>query len=62
MTISSESETEYNVRCIKHIFPAHVVLQFDCTNTLDDQLLEGVQATLELPDGYEQEAMLPLPR
>ena len=50
------------MRCIKHIFPGHVVLQFDCTNTLDDQLLEDVQVTLELPDGYEQETILPLAR
>ena len=39
----TESETEYVVQCIKHIFPGHVVLQFDCTNTLNDQLLENVK-------------------
>merc|ERR1719192_1714081 len=38
----TEAETEYMVACIKHIFPEHVVLQFDCTNTLNDQLLEDV--------------------
>ncbi len=48
-----ESETEYVVRCIKHVFPEHVVLQFDCTNTLNDQLLENVHATLELPEGFD---------
>jgi len=35
----TESETEYVVQCIKHVFPNHLMLQFDCTNTLDDQLL-----------------------
>jgi coatomer protein complex subunit gamma len=24
------------------VFPQHLVLQFDCTNTLNDQLLEDV--------------------
>ena len=38
----TESETEYTVAVIKHVFPAHLVLQFDCTNTLADQLLEQV--------------------
>jgi coatomer protein complex subunit gamma len=62
LSLSSESETEYVVRCIKHIFPAHCVLQFDCTNTLNDQLLENVQAALELPDGYELVDTLKLER
>ena len=58
----TESETEYVVRCIKHVFPNHLVLQFDCTNTLNDQLLEGVHATLELPDGFELKETLNLDR
>ena len=37
----TESETEYTVVCIKHVFPGHVH-QFDCTNILADQLLEKV--------------------
>ncbi len=57
-----ESETEYTVRCIKHIFPDHLVLQFDCTNTLNDQLLEQVQATIELPEGFELVKTIPLDR
>merc|ERR1719420_2101009 len=44
----TESETEYVVNCIKHVFAGHLVLQFDCTNTLNDQLLEGVTVHLEL--------------
>lgn len=54
----TESETEYVVQCIKHIFPAHLVLQFDCTNTLNDQLLEKVSVHLEVPDGYSLEKVL----
>ncbi len=47
----TESETEYVVQCIKHVFPEHLVLQFDCTNTLNDQLLEEVTIAMEVPDG-----------
>ena len=47
----TESETEYVVHCIKHVFAGHLVLQFDCTNTLNDQLLEGVTVHLELCEG-----------
>jgi len=50
------------VRCIKHIFNDHCVLQFDCTNTLNDQLLENVEAALELPEGYELVDTLKLER
>ena len=44
----TETEAEYYVQCIKHIFKLHVVLQFDCTNTLNDQLLERVLIDIEL--------------
>merc|ERR1711887_3449 len=44
----TESETEYTVAVIKHVFPGHIVLQFDCTNTLADQLLEQVRVELDL--------------
>ncbi len=37
----TESEIVYVVRCIKHVFPQHLVLQFDCTNTLNDHILEN---------------------
>lgn len=60
--MSTESETEYVVHCIKHVFPEHLVLQFDCTNTLNDQLLENVKVHLEVPDGYEIEKILQCPR
>lgn len=36
----TEPETEYVVKVVKHIFEEHVVLQFNCTNTVNDQLLE----------------------
>lgn len=40
----TEAETEYVVRCVKHTFARHMVFQFDCTNTLNDQLLQKVPA------------------
>lgn len=49
----TESETEYFVRCIKHCFTNHLVLQFDCLNTLSDQLLENVHVQLDPSEGYE---------
>lgn len=58
----TESETEYVVQCIKHVFPEHLVLQFDCTNTLNDQLLENVMVHLELPEGFEMVKVLPCAR
>ncbi|CAG4929846.1 unnamed protein product [Parnassius apollo] len=48
----TESETEYRVRCVKHIFARHLVLQFECLNTLSDQLLEKVHIRLETVPGY----------
>lgn len=48
----TESETEYVVCCIKHCFTRHLVLQFDCVNTLNDQLLENVRIQLDPSEGY----------
>lgn len=43
----TESETEYVVKCIKHVFPEFVALQFKITNTLNDQQIEDVRVALE---------------
>ncbi|XP_022195844.1 coatomer subunit gamma [Nilaparvata lugens] len=58
----TESETEYVVRCIKHSFPHHLVLQFECLNTLNDQLLENVWVQLEPSEGYQVIQSIPCPR
>jgi len=58
----TESETEYVVQCIKHVYAEHIVLQLDCTNTLNDQLLENVAAELEPPEGWELVADISCPR
>ncbi|XP_012288711.1 coatomer subunit gamma [Orussus abietinus] len=58
----TEPETEYNVKCIKHTFSKHLILQFDCQNTLTDQLLEDVRVAVEPPDGYTVVCVIPCPR
>ena len=40
-------QTEYKISVVKHLFPRHIVLQFDCRNTLNDQLLENVSVAVE---------------
>jgi coatomer protein complex subunit gamma len=36
--------------------------QFDCLNTLNDQLLENVRVQVEPPDGYQLVREVPCPR
>jgi len=55
----TEQETEYVVNCVKHTFENHVVFQFNCTNTLNDQILEGV--TVEMETGDDAEVALYIP-
>ncbi|KAJ7967338.1 Coatomer subunit gamma [Quillaja saponaria] len=49
----TEAETEYAVNVVKHIFDRHVVFQYNCTNTIPEQLLENVTTFLafEKPEG-----------
>lgn len=58
----TESETEYNVRCVKHTFPHHIVFQYDCINTLNDQVLENVTVQMESADGFEVVRYVPAPK
>jgi coatomer protein complex subunit gamma len=44
----SETGTEYEVSCLKHVFASHILLQFHINNTLEDQLLENVIVGLDL--------------
>lgn len=57
----TESETEYVVSCIKHVFAEHVVLQYNVTNTLQDQQLNNVTVNVEMSESgvYEVEAVVP---
>lgn len=55
----TEAETEYRVRLLKHIFVRHLVLQFECINTLNDQILEQIYVRLDCPPEYEIKSILP---
>lgn len=46
----TESETEYVVQCVKHIFQQHVVLQFSVQNTIEDQRLDNVTVLVDDSD------------
>ena len=60
----TESETEYVVSAVKHIFKDHIVLQFDIKNTLPDTVLEDVSvvATPSEEESLEEEFIMPVAR
>lgn len=51
----TESETEYVVSVIKHIFKDHIVLQYEVKNTLPDTVLEDVSVVATPSDEEELE-------
>jgi hypothetical protein len=53
----TEEDTEYAIHAVKHVFPEHLVLQFDCTNTIAEQCLENVSVMLDLADAVRYEIM-----
>lgn len=60
----TESEMEYVVSCVKHIFNDHIVLQFSVVNTIDDQRLKDVGVAVEISDedlyAFESEIQAPV--
>jgi hypothetical protein len=46
----TESELEYLVDVVKHIFPDHVVLQFTIKNTIPEQVLKEAVVEVTLSD------------
>ena len=58
----TESETEYVVTAISHIFESHIVLQFLIRNTLPDTLLESVSvlADPEAEDELTEDFIIPI--
>ncbi|KAF2805260.1 Coatomer, gamma subunit [Mytilinidion resinicola] len=62
----TESETEYVVSCIKHIFKDHIVLQYEIKNTLPDTVLLDVQILASPEDDgdvqLEEEFVIPAPK
>ncbi|KAG6502410.1 hypothetical protein ZIOFF_042303 [Zingiber officinale] len=49
----TEAETEYSVNVVKHIFDSHVVFQYNCTNTITEQLLEMVTVFVDASEAEE---------
>ncbi|KAJ0228758.1 Coatomer subunit gamma [Hirschfeldia incana] len=49
----TEAETEYAVNVVKHIFDNHVVFQYNCTNTIPEQLLERVNVIVDASEAEE---------
>ncbi|EEC74799.1 hypothetical protein OsI_10600 [Oryza sativa Indica Group] len=49
----TEAETEYAINVVKHIYSSHVVLQYNCTNTIPEQLLENVTVYVDATDAEE---------
>ena len=52
----TESETEYVVECVKHVFETHIVLQFIVQNTINDQRVDNVTVAVESDDGIFEAA------
>ncbi|XP_019169793.1 PREDICTED: coatomer subunit gamma-2 [Ipomoea nil] len=49
----TEAETEYAVNVVKHIFDSHVVFQYNCKNTIPEQLLENVTVIVDASEAEE---------
>ncbi|XP_059653824.1 coatomer subunit gamma-2-like [Cornus florida] len=49
----TEPETEYSVNVVKHIFDKQVVFQYNCTNTISEQLLENVTVIVDTSECEE---------
>lgn len=58
----TESETEYVVTAVKHIFREHIVIQYYIKNTLPDTVLEDVSvvATPSDEDELEEDFIIPV--
>ncbi|CAI0377270.1 unnamed protein product, partial [Linum tenue] len=57
----TEAETEYAVNVVKHIYDRHVVFQYNCTNTIPEQLLEEVSVVVDSSDAEEFSFVLSKP-
>ncbi|XP_078436668.1 coatomer gamma-2 subunit, putative / gamma-2 coat protein, putative / gamma-2 COP [Wolffia australiana] len=59
----TEAETEYSVNVVKHIYDGHILLQYNCTNTIPEQLLENVSVLVDASEAedFSEVAVRPLP-
>lgn len=58
----TEEDTEYAIYCVKHIYDQHIVFQFNCTNTIAEQVLDNVSVLMDLAEAeaFEEESVIPL--
>ncbi|MQL84266.1 hypothetical protein Taro_016769 [Colocasia esculenta] len=49
----TEAETEYSVNVVKHIYDGHIVFQYNCTNTIPEQMLENVTVFVDASEAEE---------
>lgn len=58
----TESETEYVVTAVKHVFAEHIVVQYNITNTLPDTVLEDIIVMVggAAEAGLDEEFILPI--
>ncbi|KAH7575098.1 hypothetical protein JRO89_XS02G0046900 [Xanthoceras sorbifolium] len=57
----TEAETEYAVNVVKHIYDRHVVFQYNCTNTIPEQLLENVTVIVDASEAEEFSELITKP-
>ncbi|CAL9738079.1 coatomer subunit gamma [Monosporozyma servazzii] len=57
----TESEAEFVVHAIKHLFKNHVVFQFNVSNTLTDVALDNVTVVCNSEEGNQLEELFTLP-
>ncbi len=50
----TEEDTEYSIFGIKHVFDSHVVVQYNCTNTIQEQVLENVTVAMDLAEAVSR--------
>eukprot|EP00182_Erythrolobus_australicus_P005811 CAMPEP_0185830142 /NCGR_PEP_ID=MMETSP1353-20130828/649_1 /TAXON_ID=1077150 /ORGANISM="Erythrolobus australicus, Strain CCMP3124" /LENGTH=921 /DNA_ID=CAMNT_0028528003 /DNA_START=107 /DNA_END=2872 /DNA_ORIENTATION=- len=60
----TEEGTEYEVKCVKHVFENAVVLEFVVLNTLEDQVLDNLHVEVDVADveGVAEVKMVPAQR
>lgn len=58
----TESETEYVVSLVKHVFKEHVVFQFNVSNTIPDTVLEEVSVIMGIAEdsGLTEDFIIPV--
>ncbi|PJF17049.1 Coatomer subunit gamma [Paramicrosporidium saccamoebae] len=57
----TDAETEYVVNARKHIFAEHLVIEFECRNTVRELVLENVQVQVQVQSASHLEPLFALP-